>query len=270
VKSSSPLLSSAARRAVFSSLEAEPRVDAVVRRLGDAIALGLLGDGEQLPGESELSARLGVATVTLREALVVLRQQGLVTTRRGRGGGTFVCAPTDALDDRLWARLLAHSTEELRDLADHWAALAGATARLAAERADPHDLDAPRRSLGDFAEAEDPAARGRVDGRFHVEIAAAAQSARLTREEIRFQTELGPLLCLAFNQPEAHREADAQHSALLDAVASGDGLRARDLAEQHVHFGLRRLIERRLDGSWQAARSEQPEQRTQLQRPRRR
>jgi DNA-binding FadR family transcriptional regulator len=258
VKSSPPLLSSAARRAVFSSLEAEPRVDAVVRRLGDAIGLGLLGDGEQLPGESELSARLGVATVTLREALVVLRQQGLVTTRRGRGGGTFVCAPTDALDDRLRARLLAHSTEELRDLADHWAALAGATARLAAERADPQDLDAPRRSLGAFAEAEDPAARGRVDGRFHVEIAAAAQSARLTREEIRFQTEIGPLLCLAFNQPEAHREAHAQHRALLDAVASGDGPRARDLAEQHVQFGLRRLIERRLDGSWQAARSKQP------------
>ncbi|SEK25025.1 FadR/GntR family transcriptional regulator [Streptacidiphilus jiangxiensis] len=249
--SSSPPLSSAARRAVFSSLAAEPRVDAVVRRIGDAIVLGLLGDGEQLPGESELSARLGVATVTLREALVVLRQQGLVTTRRGRGGGTFVRAPEDTLDDRLGARLLTHPTEELRDLADHWAALAGATARLAAERADAHDLDAPRRSLREFAEAEDPAARGRLDGRFHVEIAAAAQSARLTREEIRFQTEIGPLLCLAFNQPEAHREADAQHRALVDAVASGDGTRARDLAEQHVHFGLRRLIERRLDGSWQ-------------------
>jgi DNA-binding FadR family transcriptional regulator len=249
-------LSSAARRAVFASLAAEPRVDAVVRRLGDAIALGLLVDSEQLPGESELSAQLGVATVTLREALGVLRQQGLVTTRRGRGGGTFVRAPADTLGDRLRARLLAHTTEELRDLADHWAALAGGTARLAAERADALDLDAPRRSLGDFAEATDPAARGRIDGRFHVEIAAAAQSARLTREEIRFQTEIGPLLCLAFNQPEAHREADAQHRALLDAVASGDGDRARTCAEQHVHFALRCLIERRLDEPWQQAQGQ--------------
>ncbi|MGV9250109.1 FadR/GntR family transcriptional regulator [Streptomyces sp. NPDC003697] len=248
-------LSSAARRAVFAPLAAEPRVDAVVRRLGDAIALGLLSDGEQLPGESELSAQLGVATVTLRDALAVLRHQGLVGTRRGRGGGTFVHAPADPLGERmrarLRARLLAHTTEELRDLADHWAALAGAAARLAAERADAPDLEAPRRSLLDFAAAEDPAAMSRNDGRFHVEIAAAAQSVRLTREEIRLQTEIGPLLCLAFNQPEARREADAQHRALLGALAAGRAEQARTLAEQHVHFALRRLIELRVDGTRQ-------------------
>ncbi|MFE0351311.1 FadR/GntR family transcriptional regulator [Streptomyces griseoluteus] len=242
-------LSSAARRAVFAPLAAEPRVDAVVRRLGDAIALGLLGDGEQLPGEGELSRQLGVATVTLREALAVLRHQGLVGTRRGRGGGTFVRAPADLLGERLRARLLAHTTDELRDLADHWAALAGAAARLAAERAASPDLEAPRRSLLDFAAAEDPAAMSRIDRRFHVEIAAAAQSARLTREEIRLQTEIGPLLCLAFNRPEARREADAQHRALLGALASGRGEQARLLAEQHVHFALRRLIEQRVDGT---------------------
>ncbi|MEU7057512.1 hypothetical protein [Streptomyces sp. NPDC046197] len=48
-------LSSAARRMVFASLAAAPRVDAVVRRLGDAIALGLLSDGEQLPGKANSS-----------------------------------------------------------------------------------------------------------------------------------------------------------------------------------------------------------------------
>ncbi|MEU7057513.1 hypothetical protein [Streptomyces sp. NPDC046197] len=103
--------------------------------------------------------------MTLRDALAVLRHQGLVGTRRGRGGGTFVRAPADLLGERLRARLLAHTTEELRDLADHWAALAGAAARLAAERADAPDLEAPRRSLLDFAAAEDPAAMRRIDGR---------------------------------------------------------------------------------------------------------
>lgn len=74
------------RRAVFTPVDTLARVDAVVRRLGDAIDLGLLADGEQLPGESDLAAQLGVSTVTLREALMALRQRGLVTTRRGRGG----------------------------------------------------------------------------------------------------------------------------------------------------------------------------------------
>lgn len=242
-------LSSAARRAIFAPLDTEARVEAVVRRLGDAIVLGLLADGEQLPGESDLAGQLGVSTVTLREALMALRQQELVSTRRGRGGGTVVRAPADALQQRLLRRLLAHTTEELRDLGDHYAAIAGATAALAAERADPHDLEAPRRSLEDFAGAADAAARARVDGRFHVEIAAAAQSARLTREEIRIQTEIGPLLCLPLADAEVHRNADEQHRALLGALADGDPARARDLAEQHVRDAVGQLIERRMEES---------------------
>ena len=39
--------------------------------------------------------QLGVSTVTLREAPSALRQEGLVVTKRGRSGGTFVCAPSD-------------------------------------------------------------------------------------------------------------------------------------------------------------------------------
>ena len=247
-------LSSAVRRAIFAPLDSEARVEVVVRRLGDAIALGLLADGEQLPGESDLAGRLNVSTVTLREALMALRQQGLVATRRGRGGGTFVRAPADTLDDRLRQTLFGHTIEELRDLADHYAVVAGGTARLAADRADSTDLDAPRRSLQEFADAGDAPARARVDGRLHVEIAAASQSARLTREEIRFQTEIGPLLCLPFAGEQAHRTADRQHRALLDAIAAGDGATARDLAEEHVRDALRPLIETRLDGTWQAAR----------------
>jgi DNA-binding GntR family transcriptional regulator len=77
--------------ALFGPLDdAGGRREAVARRLGGAIALGLLGDGEQLPSEQELATSLNVSTVTLRDALADLRQKGLVETRRGRGGGSFV------------------------------------------------------------------------------------------------------------------------------------------------------------------------------------
>ena len=76
--------------------------------------VGLLAAGEQLPGETELAGQLGVSTVTLREALMALRQQGLVTTRRGRGGGSFVALPEVPGEERLKARLRGWSTEELR------------------------------------------------------------------------------------------------------------------------------------------------------------
>ena len=70
------------RAAVFAPLASGRRADAVVRRLTDGITLGLLAPDEQLPSESELAETFGVSPVTVREALTVLRAQGLVATQR--------------------------------------------------------------------------------------------------------------------------------------------------------------------------------------------
>ncbi|MEO8850932.1 MAG: winged helix-turn-helix domain-containing protein, partial [Allobranchiibius sp.] len=64
--------------------------EAVVGQLATAVRLGVFADGEQLPPERELSERLGVSRMTLRDAIAALREAGLVQTTRGRGGGTFV------------------------------------------------------------------------------------------------------------------------------------------------------------------------------------
>ena len=239
-------LNGGARKAVFAPVDNRARVDAVVSRLGDAIELGLLADGEQLPGESELAGQLGVSTVTLREALMALRQQGLVTTRRGRGGGSFVSLPEVPGEERLRVRLRGWSTEELRDLGDHWAALSGTAARLAAERTEPEDLVQLRRTAEELTHAEDAAARGRVYGRFHVELAAAAQSARLTREQVALQTEVGALLCLVLGSDEYREEAADRHRSVISAVQDGAHDSARELAERCVRESTARLIAERL------------------------
>jgi DNA-binding FadR family transcriptional regulator len=227
-------------------VDTRARVETVVRRLSDAIELGLLADGEQLPGESELAAQLGVSTVTLREALMALRQQGLVTTRRGRGGGSFVSLPADPAEERLKARLAGWSTEELRDLGDHWAAVSGAAARLAAQRTEPDDLQPLRRTMEEFATAQDAAARSRVYGRFHVELAAAAQSARLTREQVALQTEVGALLCLVLGDDTYREEVADRHRSVISAVQDGAHDSARELAERCVQESTARLIALRL------------------------
>ncbi len=54
------------------------------------LRLGLVPYGERLPSERELADRLRISRVTLREVLKVLQDQGLVESRRGRYGGTFV------------------------------------------------------------------------------------------------------------------------------------------------------------------------------------
>ncbi|NVI93078.1 FadR/GntR family transcriptional regulator [Actinomadura sp. BRA 177] len=229
---------------VFAPVDNTARVHAVVRRLSDAIALGLLGDGEQLPSETDLAAHLGVSTVTLREALMALRQQGLIETRRGRGGGSFVRAPARPFD--LDERLRSLSAEELRDLGDHYAAIAGAAARLAALRSLPGDVRRLRRSLAELSGADAGAGTCRLDGRLHLEVAAASQSGRLTREEIRLQAEIGPLVWAVHDLPDRRGRVGAEHAAIVDAIGAADDARARDVAESHVLDAVERLIERRL------------------------
>jgi DNA-binding FadR family transcriptional regulator len=229
---------------VFAPVDNTARVHAVVRRLSDAIALGLLGDGEQLPSETDLAAHLGVSTVTLREALMALRQQGLIQTRRGRGGGSSVRTPARAFD--LDERLCSLSAEELRDLGDHYAAIAGAAARLAAARSLPGDVRRLRGSLEEMAAAGPGDTLSRLDGRLHLEVAAASQSGRLTREEIRLQAEIGPLIWAVHDLPDRRAGVAAEHAGIVGAIGDADEARARDVAESHVLNAVERLIERRL------------------------
>lgn len=89
--------------AVLSPLEGGgPKTEAVVQRLSAAISLGVMVDGQQLPSETDLANQLGVSTMTLREALVVLRQQGIVHTKRGRGGGSFISASAEVFENTCW------------------------------------------------------------------------------------------------------------------------------------------------------------------------
>lgn len=51
-----------------------------------------LQPGDRLPGETELIQRFGMSKGTIREAMRLLQAQGLVETKTGPGGGSFVGA----------------------------------------------------------------------------------------------------------------------------------------------------------------------------------
>jgi GntR family transcriptional regulator len=62
----------------------------VRRALAEQIDSGSLRPGQRLGAERALAADLGVSRATLRQALAVLEEGGLVRRVPGRGGGTFV------------------------------------------------------------------------------------------------------------------------------------------------------------------------------------
>lgn len=62
----------------------------VAEHLRILIHRGEVGPGDRLPAERELAEQLGVARMSLRDAIKVLQADGYVEVRRGARGGTFV------------------------------------------------------------------------------------------------------------------------------------------------------------------------------------
>ncbi|KAA1424487.1 GntR family transcriptional regulator [Mumia zhuanghuii] len=229
------------RSAIFAPLGDEGRATRVEKRIAEAIYSGVLADGERLPSEPELAAMLGVATVTAREALVALRAQGLVTTTRGRGGGSFVNRPRHPDDAVLNGRLAATSNVELRDRATLYGVIVAGCAEVAAAYAAEEDVALMRELV--LAPDETDAARWRhADAELMLSLAALTQSARLTRELVRLEAAFGALVRLPLMDPGFRTGARLRQVALLDALECADGDAARVQARDHVVQSLAWLL----------------------------
>ena len=205
---------------LFQPIGDEGRAELVERRLVDAITRGHLRAGERLPSEAELARSLGVAPVTVREALLAIRERGLVVTRRGRNGGSFVAQHADPLS---FAREAVRTSSRvaLRDLGAHYAAITGAGVRLAARRADASEAEQVRRRMERLDELDGESQRRLLDD-IQIELVALSQSARLTREQMKLQAEFSPYLRLVAHTSEEHRRQGAHLAAVVDAIGAAD------------------------------------------------
>jgi DNA-binding GntR family transcriptional regulator len=82
------------------------------QQLADALAteirVGRIGVGDLLPTEAELTRQFDVSRHTVREALRVLRSQGLITSRQGLGSRVRSASPITSVDDLLEFALATH------------------------------------------------------------------------------------------------------------------------------------------------------------------
>lgn len=225
----------------------EGKAESVTRHLVEMIEIGLLTEGQQLPSETALAGQFGVAPVTLREALSILRSRGIIETRRGRHGGSFVCARPAVSEDELLTRLRGITTLELRDYSDEHIAISGTAAQLAAKRASAEQHEKLQRLIAELDAASGMLKQRQIDARFHIEIAVAAQSVRLTRNEARLQAELGELLWLPYRGKPDVAAMQIEHRAILDAVIANDSNLAGALAQAHASREVRRLTAMKLE-----------------------
>jgi DNA-binding FadR family transcriptional regulator len=235
------------RSLVFRPLPEVLRADAIVDRLSTAISLGLLRHGEQLPVENQLTVMFGVATATVRDALQTLRKQGIIETRRGRSGGTFIIGTPHTRDGVLRDRLTALSMAELRDMEDEQLATGLAAVRMVVERAFPHDIDRLERITRSMGEATTTEACMRADSRFHIELAALAQSERLVSTQMRLLTESSEILWSILTVESDRDWTLSDHLQIVSAVRAGDIVAAEHAIREHTSRDFYRLVAARLD-----------------------
>jgi len=89
---------------------AADRVSAIASVLQDNIMTGHYAPGDRLPSEADLCAHFEVSRPTLREALGRLTARGLITARRGAGGGAFVTRPSAEVAGEQISALVALTT----------------------------------------------------------------------------------------------------------------------------------------------------------------
>ncbi len=219
-------------QAVFCAVPVRNAFEVTVERLAQGIRLGVLVGGDRLPPERELADTFGVSRVTLREAIKALRAAGLLASRRGRGGGTFVLTPAAQRPGRAQPTDVAapglNDTLELRHIVEPGAAALAATRTLsAADRATLH------RCLREATEC-DTAVRRLSDCRLHMAIAAAGESASVVSVVADVQMRLTELLRAIPVLPANIAHSDRQHAAVVAAILEGRPDAARTAMEEHV------------------------------------
>jgi GntR family transcriptional repressor for pyruvate dehydrogenase complex len=212
----------------------------VAEHLRDLIHRGEVGPGDRLPPEREFAEQLGVARISLREAIKTLQIDGYLEVRRGPRGGTFVTElrrPAEA-----WRARMREQTGEIDAIIDFRIALETHAVRLAVQRRSGGDLLAMRDAVMTLDRAEGRSAFRLADSRFHGALARAAGNTRLENAVHAARGELfSPYDGLEFVEPVEENRRD--HQAIYEAVCDGDADTGAELMREHLEHAREQLLE---------------------------
>jgi DNA-binding FadR family transcriptional regulator len=212
----------------------------VVAQIEDAILDGRLKTGDTLPSERQLKDMFNISRGTLREALRVLEQKGLIEIKLGVGGGSVVKdLNADQVSESL-ALLIRSQKVSLNHLAEFREDMEGIVAARAAASRSTTDIVTLTGLLDDAQKCIDAGPSQRdafleIDKRIHMALAEVAANPiyisvlHSVHDNIhRYYDEF-----LSMNNREL-QENYRDLCDLVQAVEKGQVDRARRLARNHV------------------------------------
>lgn len=220
--------------AAFQPVRAGNAFEETVEQLLRAVKLGAVPPGHRMPPERELAGTLGVSRDTLREAIRALAAEGIVESRRGRSGGTYVLkvpapAKTGGLRDAL-----ADLPGGLEDTLVFRRVVETGAAEAAAGRAlEPAHRRLLAERLAAAEEADLPDYR-LADTRFHLAVAelsgSSALAAAVGEARLRINALLDAIPMLQVNL----KHTAVQHERIVAAILGGDPELARRAMAEHL------------------------------------
>ncbi|MDX1944173.1 MAG: FCD domain-containing protein [Pirellulaceae bacterium] len=219
-------------------------VDEVVGRLKAHIVSGQLAAEAPLPSEGRLAESFRVSRTVVREAMRILRTQGLVEITQGRRPRVKRADPQATIESL--DALLSRSTGSLAHLTEARRPLEIEIAGLAAERATAEQLESLAGANRELAAATSLEQAVIGDVRFHRLLAEATGNPIFV---LVLETIAQLLLESRRRTIAASGQALAleEHQKILATIVARDALAARAAMAQHM-----RLIERDLAGAGQA------------------
>jgi DNA-binding GntR family transcriptional regulator len=195
--------------------------DAVVMYVRDAVTNGELAPGQQL-SEANLAQTLGTSRGTVREAMRVLANLGLVSRSAHRGPVVTLITP-----------VRAHEIYTMRDL------LESTAARMAAEggRIDPFAMAMLEQRLQTMAEAArslDVGGMVEADMQFHRSLSALSGHELLLEHLAAIYTHTRRLLVYSDLYESDFGVVVERHAKLLKTVATGDPDAIQRAVSNHI------------------------------------
>jgi GntR family transcriptional regulator, transcriptional repressor for pyruvate dehydrogenase complex len=244
------LAESAARstfRAAAAGLRVPKASDVLADALRDDILAGALAEGSPMLPERDLAAAYGLSRTAVREALRMLEREGLIVTRPGRGGGSFVRRPDAETMNRSLGLFITARRISFRNLLDVREALEPAAAELAALRRTEDDIADLRR-----VHAQMETSFERLDEfqlrnmEWHITVVRASHNDLMhalmlaVSKQIRQGTPIE-----GFHSEAIREQVLAVHAKVNEALIDGSPSAARQAMERHLH-SYRSAVEKRL------------------------
>jgi len=213
--------------------------EGAVEQIAERIRLGDLTAGDKLPPERELAAAMRISRATLREAVRVLAEAGVLAVKPGASGGISVISdyvPLDMLRAKSVLRLgeVAGVLEARRLLEPRVAQLASMYAREDDFNRMQAVIDAQKRLLenGDVLQHTDRFLQ--LDSQFHLRIARATGNATIVSLMRMLLRQLEIARDMALHEPPIPVWVIDIHERTLAAIRSADHQRIDSVMDEHL------------------------------------